>query len=332
MSIEGSLSIMPRSGAPSSWWPEGASLAIDFTAGLAVENGMRCAATDLLACTRMSADFAPSKTGILHPFPSDRLRMTNRGLLIEETRQNLLLNSLAPVNQSVGLSAGDFVLSIGGSGMTVASGDATGIADATSPLAFTLGASGTVSLTVSGDVAWFQLEVGAFPTSPIETGASPVTRESDVVSFRETGWLDPQDCTLLLEWEQVAPSSSVQNLIRWHKAAAHRLRSGSAAQVQVKDAEGALILNAGTSPTPPLSGVHRLAAALAPDDMAVAWSPSIDGSGGLSTDNSGTPEGGVPNGIYLGSATGSGEFLNGWLRRLVYWPERLSDLTLTKYV
>lgn len=318
------------SGGPLAALPDGATLLLDFTNGRAIEQNIVTSLDAVLNCDRAGPGSISTQGGGVLNFAANELRHSKRGLLVEESRTNFLLNSFVPATQTVALVAGAYVLSVIGAGSATLTGDATGVATEATVVAFTVGSSGSVTVTVAGQMSSFQLENGSFPTSPIATGGASAARLLDNISFVDTSWLDPQNCTFLIEWEQVAPGTGVQTFVRWDKTNYHRLRSGNAAQVQVKDTAGNLVLNRGSSPTPPPLGVHRVATALAIDDMAVAWSASITGTAGFATDQSGTPEA-APGTIRLGS-NGSGEALNGWLRRVVYWPERLADAEVTLLV
>lgn len=100
-------------------------------------------------------------------------------LLCEPTRTNSLLNSTAPVTQTVSLVAGSYILWIEGAGSCVLSGGPTGTATAGSPVTFTLGSTTSVTFTISGSVTAFQVEVGAVATSLIETFGAALTRAID---------------------------------------------------------------------------------------------------------------------------------------------------------
>ncbi len=320
------------------WWPEGAALAIDFTAGLAMRNGVRLSPADLLVCNRPTPGWTADTQGNLNETPPDRIRLTNRGLLVEEARENLFLHSGSPATRSLVLAPGSYTLSVHSQGHAALSGSATGTASPQMPLSFELTTSGTVTVTPHRPSPehpmHVQLEAGPFATSPIATGASPVTRAADAITFADPTWLTPQATTLLVEWEQVAPAelaqNGVQNLLRWRAAGTiSRLRSGGRVMAQVQGTNQELILNTG-SPTSAPTGIHQLGTALAPNDMAVAWSQSVDGVGGLSTDTSGIAVTPVDAG-WVGSS-GQGEFLNGMLRKLTLWSSRLPDNAIQQLV
>lgn len=106
------------------------------------------------------------------------------GILSEPQRTNLLLNSLALSTQNVTVAATAYTLSFEGTGTVTLSGASTagplvgtGATDRVS-LTFTPSA-GTLTLTVSGAVAYANLEAGLFRTSPIVTAGSTVTRNAD---------------------------------------------------------------------------------------------------------------------------------------------------------
>lgn len=326
------LGSTPQHAAPH-WWPDGAAFAFDFTRGEAMVAGERFPAADLLVCQRTGSAMAPQRPGGLITFETNQPRITNRGLLVEDGRTNLLHDSFSPAQHDIPLPAGTFALSMLGGGQVGMSGALEGIATAQSPLIATLPAPGSVTVTPQGEVTFFQLEAGSFPTSPIATTAAPATRADEAVSLADPTLFDPQSSTILIEWEQVAPGATatngVQMLLRWDAGGVwSRIRSGSIVYAQVQDAGGALVLNAGSGiPAPP--GIHRIAVALAPNDMAFAWSASLDGMGGLVVDTSGVPVA-PPAALLLGGTQGH-ERLNGWIRKVICWPGRHDDSTLLAF-
>ena len=146
---------------------------------------------------------------------------------------------------------------------------------------------------------------------------------ADDIKFTDIDWIDPDLGTFLVEWEQMIPGSGTQILVRWQGPTWSRIRSGSAAIMQLQDDTLSLIFNNGMFSPPPL-GIHKLACAIAPNNMAIARDASLDG--GLSTDTSGIPFSTV-NEVRLGGVGGN-EMLNGRLRSVIYWPVRKSDADL----
>ena len=115
------------------------------------------------------------------------------GLLVEEARTNLLLNSATLSTQSATVTATSTTLSFYGTGTVTLTGVSTagplvgtGASNRVS-LTFTPTA-GSLTLTVSGSVTNAQLEAGSFPTSYIPTTTATVTRAADVASMTGTNF------------------------------------------------------------------------------------------------------------------------------------------------
>jgi hypothetical protein len=114
-------------------------------------------------------------------------RITNRGILVEEARTNLLLNSATLSTQTVTTTAVAHTLSFYGTGTVTLTGASTA-----GPLVGT-GANNRVTLTftpivgpllltVTGSVTLAQVELGAFATSPIITTGAAGTRGADAAN------------------------------------------------------------------------------------------------------------------------------------------------------
>lgn len=120
---------------------------------------------------------------------------TSLGLMIEEERTNLFLNSDAPVTQGVTTVAADYTVWMEGTGSVTLSGTGSGVATEGSPVTVACTA-GTLTLTVAGSVDIVQVEKGSFATSYIPTAGSAVVRNADVVSTSDVSWwVDQNDGT-----------------------------------------------------------------------------------------------------------------------------------------
>jgi len=164
---------------------------------------------------------APSAAAYYGPrFDYDPVTLQPKGLLIEEQRQNLLLNATIDganlVTQSVTVTAVAHTLSFYGTGQIVLSGTAsatvtgTGAYPTRKTLTFTPTA-GSLTLTVTGTVQYAQLEIGAFATSFIPTAGSQVTRTADVATIVGSNffsWYNPNQWSLLTTFDCYSANTS----------------------------------------------------------------------------------------------------------------------------
>jgi hypothetical protein len=130
-----------------------------------------------------------------------------RGLLIEESRTNLVFPSATLATQTRTVTATAHTLSFYGTGMVVLAGahvatvTGTGAFPTRTTLTFTPTA-GSLTLTVTGTVQFAQLEAGAFATSYIPTTTASVVRSADLCSITGadfTGMYNEFAGTLLCE-------------------------------------------------------------------------------------------------------------------------------------
>jgi hypothetical protein len=257
------------------------------------------------------------------------------GLLIEEARTNLLLNSETLATQSVTVTAAAHTLSFYGTGTVTLSGThsatvvGTGAFPTRTTLTFTP-TSGSLTVTVSGTVQYAQVELGAFATSWISTAGSTAARNADVASI--TG----------------------ANFSRWYSQAAGtlfadgRTQQSTAGHILIGVSTGSFASSAYLSKT--ASNVLAAAPDAAPSSLGISLQSVASnvtlraalaftaGTGSASAVMNGGTVGidastGIPTtmsqmGIGCAPWSIGGTLWNGHIRRLAYFDRRLPDATL----
>jgi len=173
-----------------------------------------------------------------------------------------------------------------------------------------------------------QLEQGAFATSVIPTTTTALTRSADVASVNTLSpWYNATAGTMYTEFviNSTAPTSGFPTATSFNNGGiANRINPA-----YLNDAVNALdyfvsdggVAQVGLSSITYTAGnVAKMAAAYATNDFALSTN-----GGAVLTDTSGT----VPSvtALNLGSQL-SGNFLNGYLRRVVFYPRRLANADL----
>ena len=185
------------------------TLSLDFTNGGVTDsrvtysggaNGTRVNSAGLIvAATTPRFDYNP-------------VTLAPLGLLVEEARTNLLLNSLLNgtnlSTQSVTVAATPYTLSFYGTGTVTLTGVSiagpavgTGAYPTRTTLTFTP-TVGVLLLTVTGTVQFAQLEAGSFATSFIPTAGATVTRSADSAVMTGTNfssWFNASEGTFVVE-------------------------------------------------------------------------------------------------------------------------------------
>jgi hypothetical protein len=261
-------------------------------------------------------------------FDHDPVTGESLGLLLEESRTNLLLNSATLVTQNVTVTAVAYSLSFYGAGTVTLSGTATstvtgsGAYPSRSTLTFTPTA-GTLILTVSGSCTDAQLELGAFTTSIIPTTSSQVTRVADsalMTGVNFSSWYRQDEGTLyadvvygnltaIKQIFSVGSGSSSSVLMRLTS-------DGNNVSFQVLNTTTEANLSMGTvSSSAKITGAYKV------NNFA-----GVLNGGSVSTDTSGTIP--VVDSAFIGSRSGSDRFLNGTIKKLAFYPKRLSNIEL----
>jgi len=268
-------------------------------------------------------------------FDYDPTTLACKGLLIEGSRTNSLLNSLLDgtslATQSVTVTAAVRTLSFYGTGTVTLSGthsavvDGVGAYPARTTLVFTPTA-GTLTLTVSGTVQFAQLESGNFATSFIPTAGSTVTRTADVASMTGSNfsdWFNSSEGAFLVEASSFFPVSTINYstltasdgtnsnrvVIRSQDSSSRSAFQNASGGSNVAFANGAEITG---------GAVSKMTSAYKLNSFAFGQNGTL-----VATDNSGAVPVGV-NRLSIGSNNlGTGEHLNGHVQQVLYYPQRL---------
>ena len=299
-------------------------MALDFTTGVL---DPRVTVTRALnTATRVnSSGVIETVNANLPRFDYNPTTLVANGLLIEETRINLFLNSLIDgtslSTQTVVVTAVAHTISFYGTGTITLSGASiatvvgTGVYPNRRTLTFTPSA-GALICTITGSVQYAQLEVGAFATSFIPTAASSVTRNADVVSMTGTNfsdWFNATESSFVIQYGgQPSPFGRV-----------FTFSDGTTVnQIWVEQTGGTPIYtvraSSATQYTTAISGVTypaKVCLVFKQNRFAVSANGGVLASGA---------SGNVPtlNRLYIGSnATGAGSFVNNTISKIMYYPQ-----------
>lgn len=317
------------------WWLSESQLDLDFANNRAFNRstGFNGSPASLLTVARASAGWYFDSSGTLQQAASNALRLNHDpatlaalGLLVEEQRTNLLLNSTSLSTQSVTVTAAAHTLSFYGTGTITLSGVSTAGplvgtgANNRVALTFTPTA-GSLTLTVSGDVRMANLELGSFATSPIITAGSQVTRAADQVSIATSAFGFSATEGTMLGWGTTETlNSALGNLVQAADSGNNRIAQyvgSSYLGLIVTDASvNQAVLNPATTND---STFKKVASVYKANDFAV----SLNG-GSVQTDVAGT----VPTVDTLRFGRQLTVYLNGHIKRVTYWNTRKPNAEL----
>jgi hypothetical protein len=257
----------------------------------------------------------------------DPATLALRGLLIEEARTNVVLNSATLSTQSVTVTAQAYTLSFYGTGTITKSGTATGALVGTGvgqrvSQTFTPTA-GSLTLTVTGSVTNAQLEAGAFATSYIPTTSAAVTRAVDVATMPLAGWFNAPAGTLVTDANIPALSGGTFTFVTIDDATtANRIIYRT-----TNTATAALYLVA--SATTATAALGSIAAGVNFKAGAAMLPGSVYGTvngGSIVTANGAQPAGLTT--MRIGNSLAVNQSLNGYFQRIRYWSRALSNAEL----
>jgi hypothetical protein len=292
----------------------------------------------LVTFTRASSGTFVGSDGVLQTATTNEPRFDHNpttgeslGLLVEEARTNLLLNSATLSTQSVTVAAAANTLSFYGTGTVTLTGVSTAGplvgtgANNRVSLTFTPTA-GVLVLTVSGSVTNAQLEAGAFVTSYIPTTTATVTRAADVASITGSNFSSFYNQTE----GTVFAASSVKSS-SWTSGVLWDIGSGGAfgTGLYTNWNGSQWTLNPNTAPVNMSSVVTTLASAA--NAVALKGNDSVIAANGLlgAVDSScSMPANPTTLTIGRGGWSGAGNWFNGTIKRLTFWPTRFASTTL----
>jgi hypothetical protein len=313
-------------------WPYGAgpSLDLNFLSGIL---DPRITFTRGSAGTRINALGQIESVGDNLPrFDYDPVTLQPKGLLVEGQRTNLLVNALlngtALNTQSVTVTAQAYTLSFYGSGSITLSGahSATVTGDGVYPSRKTLTftpTAGTLTLTVSGTVQFAQLEAGAYATSFTPTAGSQATRTADTAIIdgeRFSRWFNPLEGAFVVDFFSGGTSSAISAEDTTNNNFMRLGRSANSPRMRVYSGGVEQVVFTPANPTG-LMAPAKVSGAYKAGDFAVSCN-----GGTVMTASSGVlPI--SPSQLRIGTS-GGGDPINNTIRRLRYWPRRLTNAQL----
>ena len=334
-SIKGALNRSIKGGLLSPAQFRGSTLDLDFAGAKSLKN--QIGKEDVVSFTRASSGTYVGSDGLIKTATTNEARFDHDpttgeslGLLVEEQRSNLLLNSGTLATQDVTVTAVAHTLSFYGSGTVTLSGThtatvvGTGAYPARTKLTFTPTA-GTLTVTVSGTVEYANLEIGSFATSYIPTTGSTVTRAADVASITGanfSSWYRQDEGSAFVDFT-INGVNTGNNFI-------YDFSNGTT------DEE--IFLN--YQDTGNARWVARIAGVQTTQNQKGAGLPRFKHAFGMASNNymvardgilsTGSSQVGMPSNtsLRLGARFSDSAASNGTIRRLVYWGQRLPNSTL----
>jgi hypothetical protein len=261
-------------------------------------------------------------------FDYDPVTHAAKGLLIEESRINLYLNSATLGTQGVTTANIPYTVSFYGTGTITFTGTCSGATSLVGAGAFPARASktftptaGTCTSTISGSVLDANFEAGAFATSYITTTWATGTRAADVATMPIGQWFNLASGTYFGEFALNAATGRVVQLGDGNNADILFLQPANVASGNTFSAT----VNQGRINT----GAAFVAGVVNKTAYAVNNKiRALIANGGtiVASTTAARPVG--PTTFYIGIDNSSTSQANGYLRRIRYWSRVLSNAEL----
>lgn len=404
---------------PLRFYPEGSTMAADFTRGLYMQNGVLLPASDMLTCTRASTGTVSWKDGTITSVDANTPRISDKGLLVEEQRTNTVIYSndftlwniggatvtnvsgLSPFGATTlakiaktspfhsinrilsGYSIGNTICGSvyikAGTGsiatllLTGDNGGAAGLgrvqfnlADGTASqtsgstnvvdfgmeylpsygmyrcwMSYTLPANssvrfyfypGTYNATETKDVLVCdaQVELGAFPTSPIPTTSAATTRSADVITVNNfANWYNQSEGTLISKiFKTNSDSTTNKFIVSINDNASGGTLDDIGSYLSTTTSHVGLIVDEGatlaavSSAALSLNTYHAIAFTFKADDGRVY----IDGASGGTPDTAFTMP--TPDRMFIGTRYSGLSPFNDYIQSIEYIPSSSTDAQL----
>ena len=251
------------------------------------------------------------------------------GLLIEEQRTNLVLDSATLITQNVTVTGVAHTLSFYGTGTVVISGTGIGtlVGSGAFPTRSTLTFTptvGVVILTITGTVTQAQLEAGAFATSYIPTTTAAATRAADVAVISTlTPWFNATEGTLYAAFNVPDLSTGFPTSVCVSDGTGNNrivLASNASANLLSLEMTTSGLSQVGFFPAY-TSGNAKVAFAYKENDVNYA----NNGVAGTTDTFATIP---IVTQLNLGANQAPNNYINGHVQTISYYPRRLSNAEL----
>lgn len=314
-------------------------LALDFTTAVADARVSVARANN--TATRINASGAPEIVNANLPrLDFDPATLVCKGLLVEEARTNLLLNSLINgtdlITQSVTLLATAYTLSFYGTGSIAISGGhsatvaGSGAYPSRKTYTFTPTA-GSTTFTVSGVVQYAQLEAGAFATSFIPTAGSSVLRNADVPLMSGTNfssWYNGDEGAFICAFSSYAPASAANRVV--FQVSNGSFQNFMWAYTQTNTGYQTNVITGGATQVAVYPGAYTTGNS-AKTGFAYKLNSFAAASDGANLSTDATVVIPTVSQVNLGCQTGGGLYINGHIQKFSYWPQRITNAEVVAF-
>jgi hypothetical protein len=276
-------------------------------------------------------------------FDYDPVTLLPKGLLLEEGRTNLLLNSAALSTQNVTVTATAYTLSFYGTGQVVLSGTASATVTGTGAyptrtfLTFTPTA-GTLTLTVTGTVEYAQLEAGSYATSWITTTSGSAARSADVASITGTNfssWFNASQGAFVVDFTYNRKLGQIRLVSLNDGTTSNYLEIVGASGAATSTGQGVYWNGAVSGGTTVNSNNAGMLSAAVNQRRIFAGAYKLDdfanstNSGAIGSDTSSPVP--VVNQLVFQGVFGSSQIISGCIKKLMYFPQRLTNAELQAF-